>query len=157
MQQVARSYEGCRHISMSELHAACHDGDLQVIERLLRENPDAINQKSEQLGWTPLDRAVICQHASTVALLLSRGADPNVLSGPDDTPLHYAADGQSVEIVKELVNAGADVNWQTRGSSYADGSTALHKAVGRLDTPMVEFLLQSRANPNLRDLTVTVT
>ncbi|MBR0317649.1 MAG: ankyrin repeat domain-containing protein [Synergistaceae bacterium] len=53
--------------------------------------------------------------ASTITSLVKMGADPNVFSLLYETPLSYAvrANGAKVDVVKALINAGADVNYRT--------------------------------------------
>ena len=142
---------------MSDLHAACRSGDLSLISSLLSSNPSALDFRDPQLGWTPLYRAVICRQSEAVSLLLSSGADPNGRYALGETALHQAADSGDEGIARELVRAGANVNLQQKGTINSDGDTPLHKAVGRLDIPVVTLLLESAANPNLSNFTVTLT
>lgn len=48
-------------------------------------------------------------HPSTVRLLLSRGADPNRINDRNQTPLGAAVFKLEKEVVKALLNGGADV------------------------------------------------
>ena len=63
---------------------------------------------------TPLGIAAECGHADVVAYLLSIGADAKYINNRGFTPLHFAAFSQSLETVKLLVDAGADVNAVSR-------------------------------------------
>ena len=48
-------------------------------------------------------------HVGLLRLLLDAGANPNVPGGDDNyTPLHDAADAGHVEIIKLLIERGAD-------------------------------------------------
>ena len=50
-------------------------------------------------------------HVGLLSLLLDAGANPNVPGGDDKyTPLHDAVDAGHVEIVKLLIERGADKN-----------------------------------------------
>lgn len=57
---------------------------------------------------TDLDDAVRAGNLDRVELLLNSGVDPNKRS-PYDGPLHLAARLGSLDIVVEIIEAGADV------------------------------------------------
>ena len=122
----------------AELTLAIHGGDVDTLRRLLAERPELatvrmIGRKGLDGGWrTPL-------HAATdwpgyfpaaplvVALLLDAGADPNDDCGGDrpETPLHWAASTDDVEVAVPLIDAGADL--ETPGGSIG---TQLDNAIG---------------------------
>ena len=54
------------------------------------------------------------------------GCPLDVVDTADATVLHYAADGGNVDLVRELVVRGCDVN-----AVKANGCTPLHDAAGR--------------------------
>lgn len=58
-------------------------------------------------GNTPLLNAVLAAHASTVALLIKRGADVNAEAANGDTPLSRAKAAKNRAIEQALVQAGA--------------------------------------------------
>lgn len=58
-------------------------------------------------------------HLETVALLLSRGADPRIFDSAHLTPLHNAAFSGNVAIGEMLIAHGADVNAQETGGRTA--------------------------------------
>ncbi|XP_028149583.1 acyl-CoA-binding domain-containing protein 6 [Diabrotica virgifera virgifera] len=60
--------------------------------------------------------------------------------------IHWAADGGSSEILKLLIDAGADVNIKD-----SDGQTALHYAASCGHTDCVKLLLQKGANKEITD------
>jgi ankyrin repeat protein len=60
------------------------------------------------------------------------------------TPLHSAAAGSHAEIVKLLLEHGADPNAAQDG-----GFTPLHSAAGNDDRESVEALLEAGADPSL--------
>ena len=124
--------------SAVELTSAIHRGDLDAVRRLLAERPELasvhmIGRKGREGGWrTPL-------HAATdwpgyfpaapvaVALLLEAGADPNDDCGGDrpETPLHWAASTDDVDVAVALIDGGADL--ETPGGSIG---TPLDNAIG---------------------------
>lgn len=60
-----------------------------------------------------------------VRILVAAGADPNGRSPDDETPLHWAASNDDVDVAEELIDAGADIE-------VPDGSigTPLDNAIG---------------------------
>jgi ankyrin repeat protein len=122
----------------TELTSAIHRGDLDTLRRLLAERPELatvrmIGRKGLDGGWrTPLHAATdwpgyFPAAPATVALLLEAGADPNDDCGGDrpETPLHWAASTDDVEVAAVLIDGGADL--QTPGGSIG---TQLDNAIG---------------------------
>ncbi|MCH9770019.1 MAG: ankyrin repeat domain-containing protein [Gammaproteobacteria bacterium] len=72
-----------------------------------------------------LIEAVINNDVITVRDLLEQGADPNhTLDAAQITPLHYAAQNDTLEVVPILIEAGAEVDAQTE----PDGQTPVEVA-----------------------------
>ncbi|CAL1283692.1 unnamed protein product [Larinioides sclopetarius] len=98
---------------------------------------------------TELHRLVMCKdvNLSSVRKLL-KTENPNVLDAHYDTPLHLATINENnSEIVKELINAGAQVQM-----SNLSQNTPLHVAVLHRNRKATEILLQSGANVNSRNV-----
>ena len=121
-----------------ELTRAIHGGDLDGLRRLLAERPELasvrmIGRKGLEGGWrTPLHSATdwpgyFPDAPAAVALLLGAGADPNddCGGGRPETPLHWAASTDDVEVAVALIDGGADL--QTPGGSIG---TQLDNAIG---------------------------
>lgn len=90
-------------------------------------------------GLVPLDLCNVL-HSSTVQKLLKHGADVNYVSSIDyHTPLHSLLnrDIVNLEIVRLILDAGADVNAATR-----DGMRPLHIACIRQHARAVSLLLE---------------
>ena len=135
--------------------AADRSSNLSIVEYLL--NHDADVNKTDDYGRTPLYFA--SQHGCfpIVKYFVDHGADVNKANKDDQTPLHIAfflpnydySEGSyqtlgmkfsenDFEIVKYLVNHGADVNKADSG-----GITPLHLAVNTENLELVEFLVYS--------------
>lgn len=121
-----------------QLTQAIHSGDLETLERMLRERPELavvhmIGRLGIQGGWrTPLHAATdwpgyFPGAPAAVALLLEAGADPNDDTGGDtpETPLHWAASSDDVDVAVVLIDAGAGL--ETPGGSIG---TPLDNAIG---------------------------
>src|SRR5215470_16574322 len=126
----------------AELRSAVHAGDVEAVRRLLHDDPALATARlgskdsgsatplhlvSDWPGYFPNGPAI-------VRLLIDAGADPNALTtsrgsgtaGPgDETPLHYAASSDDVDVAEALIDGGADIE-------RPDGSigTPLDNAVG---------------------------
>jgi uncharacterized protein len=107
---------------------AIHSGDLDGLRRLLDDNPGLatarINERTllhlvaDWPGHFPNGAAV-------VTALIAAGSDPNAAS--PETPLHWAASCDDVEVLDALLDGGADI--EVPGSSIAGGSP-LENGVG---------------------------
>jgi cytohesin len=111
---------------MTALHQAASQGAIKMMELLLANRAD-VNAASNS-GYMPLHGAVSYGNMDTkklkVEILLKSGANVNAKTSSDgETPLHKAISRGDIEIVKLLLNYGADVNAK---SKY--GVTALHFA-----------------------------
>ena len=126
----------------AELRLAVHAGDVEAIQRLLRNDPALATARlgSKDSGTTtPLHLVTdwpgyFPNGPQIVRLLIDAGADPNALTtsrgaettGPgDETPLHYAASSDDADVAEALIDGGADIE-------MPDGSigTPLDNAVG---------------------------
>src|ERR671938_622989 len=121
-----------------QLTQAVHGGDLHTLERMLQERPELavvrmIGRKGVEGGWrTPLHAATdwpgyFPAAPAAIALLLEAGADPNDDTGGDcpETPLHWAASTDDVDVAVALIDGGARL--ETPGGSIG---TPLDNAIG---------------------------
>ena len=124
-----------------EFRRAVHGGDVEVVGRLLAENPDLARARFAARGGTGTALHFVTDWPGyfpngpeIVKLLIEAGADPNALTtgggletpGPgSETPLHYAASTDDVDVAAALIDGGADLE-------TPDGSigTPLDNAVG---------------------------
>jgi uncharacterized protein len=104
------------------LFDAIHTGDLASLQQLLAEHPGlAAARIADDKGAssTPLHAATdwpgyFPNGPAVVAVLLALGADPNapiVGSWHSETPLHWAASSDDVDVAEALIAGGADLNW----------------------------------------------
>ncbi len=125
-----------------ELLLAVRAGDIEVIQRLLASDPTLASARigSEAAGsgtvlHLPTDwPGYFPNGPQIVKLLIEAGADPNARTtsrgssrpGPgSETPLHYAASSDDVDVAEALIDGGADV--EAPGGSIG---TPLDNAVG---------------------------
>jgi ankyrin repeat protein len=124
-----------------ELLLAVRGGDVDLVSRLLSENPDLARAKFEARGGTGTALHFVADWPGyfpngpdIVHILIDAGADPNALTtgggsatpgAGSETPLHYAASSDDVDVAAALIDGGADLE-------TPDGSigTPLDNAVG---------------------------
>jgi ankyrin repeat protein len=74
-------------------------------------HPDIVNERGALSGHSGLRTALHfgVRHEAVVAALLARGADPNVRDEGDAAmPLHFAAERQDLNVIRLLIEHGAD-------------------------------------------------
>jgi ankyrin repeat protein len=91
-----------------QLHRAAREGDLAAVEDLIRKEYPV--NRFDDFGNTPLHYAVASGNLAVVDLLLKAGANVNANDERviGNTPLSDNIDKCSFEMVKRLINAGAD-------------------------------------------------
>jgi ankyrin repeat protein len=117
---------------------AVKTGDVDEVRRILSENPSlaalpaidgkggsrtALHVVTDWPGYFPNGPMI-------VKLLIAAGADPNAPATGGrfaETPLHWAASSDDVEVAAALIDEGADI--EVRGGSIG-GGTPLDNAVG---------------------------
>jgi uncharacterized protein len=119
------------------LQEAVAAGDLASLKRLLGEHPGLASARIDKGGEirTPLHVATdwpghFPNGAAIVAALIDAGADPNARREGKhcpETPLHWVASSDDVEVLEVLIEAGADI--EAPGGSIG-GGTPLDNAVG---------------------------
>ncbi len=113
-------------------------GDVDELRRLLNQSPDLASKRilnnkggsrtllhiaTDWPGYFPNGPVI-------VKILVDAGADPNapIIGGQhSETPLHWAASSDDVDVADALIDGGADI--EVRGGSIASG-TPLDNAVG---------------------------
>jgi ankyrin repeat protein len=116
------------------------------VRRALEASPDTVNHYSAD-GWTALHLTAFFGCVECARILLDAGAKANERSqNPmENMPLHAAAAGRQIEIVRLLLARGAWVNARQHG-----GWTALHAAAQNGDIAMAELLIAAGADVQAR-------
>jgi uncharacterized protein len=96
---------------------AIRTGDLDTVRRLIDEDPGLADRRLDTAGGrTPLHVAAdwpgyFPNAPVTVRILLAAGADPNVRGSGEkgETPLHWAASSDDLDVADALIAGGADL------------------------------------------------
>lgn len=121
----------------------------ELIEILKNKNID-LYQRNE-FGNTPLHVAcnsIYAINAEIVELLLKYPLDINSKGVDDCTPLHYAIGKEDNNVVKILIDKGADLNIPDK-----NGNTPLMSATDMFDDDdtIIKLLLENGADPNIKN------
>jgi ankyrin repeat protein len=98
------------------------------------------------LPETPLARAAAAGDAGEVRARLAAGDDATVTDGRGWQPLHHAARGGHVAVIRLLAAAGAPLDTPDRANAW----TPLQHAVHKSQPDAVRALLDAGADPNAR-------
>ena len=118
-----------------ELHIAVRFGEVAKLQRMVSERPELANARllGRDSGWkstlhiTADWPGYFPSAPESVRILLAAGADVDADTGGDkpETPLHWAASNDDVDVAQALIDGGADL--ETPGGSIG---TPLDNAVG---------------------------
>jgi ankyrin repeat protein len=136
---------------------AIHDGDVERVRELVTDNEDLASARlvdGKGGSATPLHAATdwpgyFPKGPEIVSVLVEAGADPNIAvegSWHAETPLHWAASSDDVEVARALIDGGADI--EAIGASIADG-TPLDDAVAYGCWQVARLLVERGARVDL--------
>jgi uncharacterized protein len=125
-----------------DIYEAVVAGDANMVTAMLDQNPSLLNQHAAD-GFTPLGLAAYFGRVDVANVLLVRKADPNVAAsnGFGVAPLHSAVAANQYDIVKLLLDAGANPN-----AVQQKDITPLHSAVHLGNAQIVSLLLAHGAD-----------
>ncbi len=133
---------------LTPLAEAAFAGDLEVVDYLLRKGAKV--EGTQKLPNSPIYFAIIKGNTSVVGRFLDLGVSPNYTwpagEGIGGTLLTAAVDAGHLEIVKLLVQRGADVNFRGSGN-YG----ALYRSIFSDYFEIYKFLLSKGACLNEHD------
>ena len=128
-----------------DLFEASALGRIERIEEILRADPQRASEYAPD-GFTPVALAAFFGHADAARALIAAGAD--VRAPARNTfkvqALHAAVAGRNIDIVKAVLEAGADPNAQQQA-----GFRPIHEAGTNANRALAELLLAHGADPLL--------
>jgi ankyrin repeat protein len=128
-----------------DLFEACALGRVEEIQQILRTQPARVSEYAPD-GFTPVALAAFFGHADAVRALIAAGAD---VRAPAKNAfmvqaLHAAVAGRNIDIVKAVLEAGADPNAQQQA-----GFRPIHEAGTNANRALAELLIAHGADPAL--------
>ncbi len=122
---------------MTALHwAAVHD-DADLARTLLYAGA-TVRATTRLGGYAPLHLASRGGSVAVARLILEAGADPDLFTKTGVTALHFAADADAAELVRALIEYGADVNAQDH---FAERTPLMFAAVRGADAALGALLV----------------
>jgi ankyrin repeat protein len=124
-------------------------GELETVASAVEQDRSLLDATSPD-GFTPLGLAAFFGQVDVLTWLLTEGADPNkpaeneMAVYPINSATAHREKTAASMMVSLLVAQGAEVNVAQHG-----GWTPLHQAASHGDMQMVQFLLESGADPSL--------
>ncbi len=101
------------------LMMAAFDGDLSTVKMLVLDKKALVNKT----GWAPIHYAATNGHLPIVQFLMAHGAQVNALSPSETTPLMMAIGSGNDQLIKYLLDNGADLSMRNH-----EGYTAIDVA-----------------------------
>ncbi len=128
-----------------DLFEASALGRVERIEEILRAEPQRASEYAPD-GFTPVALAAFFGHADAARALIAAGADVRApaRNAFKVQALHAAVAGRNLEIVKAVLEAGADPNAQQQA-----GFRPMHEAGTNANRALAELLLAHGADPLL--------
>jgi ankyrin repeat protein len=120
-------------------------GKVDRIQEILKSSPARVSEYSPD-GFTPVALAAFFGQPAAVKILIAAGADVNAAAKNPlkVAALHAAVAGGKLEIVKALLEAGANPN-----APQQQGFRPIHEAGTKANRPLADLLLTHGADPSL--------
>jgi len=128
-----------------DLFEAAVLGKVDRIQEILKTSPARVSEYAPD-GFTPVALAAFFGQPAAVTALIAAGADVNAAAKNPlkVAALHAAVAGGKLEIVKAILEAGADPNAHQQA-----GFRAIHEAGTKGNRALAELLLAHGADPSL--------
>ena len=127
---------------------AVHSGNLTEVKALVSANPQLVSA-TDKMEATGLTVAIWNNNLPMVRFLIAAGSDVSRDAPLGRTPLHHAAEFGHTDIMRELLDAGADCNASSEADQQLSGLPPLASAAMCGHADAVELLLEYGADVNL--------
>ncbi|XP_058789887.1 ankyrin-3-like isoform X2 [Phymastichus coffea] len=141
--------DGIDSIRQTPLQLTIRRGDYEMMERLLLAGADIDARDVD--GNTALHFAAQLARYDAAQILLRHGASLAAQTPRGFSPVTLAVQSGCIPLVQLLLDHGGDVNQPVHDYDLKRQSTLLHWAIECNNIRMVDFLLRTNADANLRD------
>ncbi len=143
--------EGCTQT----VWQAAASGNRDATQYLLEIHPEQINELDEENQWTPLQHAIANSYGDMASYLLSRGADPSVLSGDGRDSITFARDVRN-ELMRTYILDEIDNVLAARGDSIDGFSLAPAQPIAPIEpAPIVPITNEAPIDSSFEATTAT--
>ncbi|XP_007528009.2 ankyrin repeat and SOCS box protein 3 isoform X1 [Erinaceus europaeus] len=130
------------------IHEAAYHNAVECLRMLIRADSSENYIKTKTFeGFCALHLAASQGHWKIVQILLEAGADPNITTSEETTPLFLAVENGQIDVLRLLLRHGANVN----GSHSMCGWNSLHQATFQENAEIIRLLLKKGANKECQD------
>jgi ankyrin repeat protein len=96
--------------SYTALHFAANQGHLNAVRLIVSKGKRLIPDARNFMYRTPLHLASMMGHLEIAQLLISYKADVNAIDTDGNTPIHFAAQNEYVDMVQYFLTKDPDLN-----------------------------------------------
>ena len=114
-------------VKFSRFMAAVAFGEMDVIKNMIAHDPDLVNQEDEQ-KISPLIQAIHHEQPEAFDYLIQSGADIDHRDQNGNTPLIWSALCGPIQVVKSLIDAGADPKIANNAGEYPLGAAVISES-----------------------------
>jgi len=119
------------------------------IANLLRKHASKTGEELKA-AKEPIHAAARQGDIEAVKQHLAAGADVNAIDHEGNTPLHHAVYNDQTEIIRLLIDKGAEVNGKRKAANHEKGVAPLHTATWRSTIETMELLIDNGADVNMK-------
>jgi len=128
-----------------DIHKAVRDGNLETVKSILSSHPNLLNAKESRVGHTPLTLSAAYGFWDIFQYLLKLGADVNIITKANTTPLHCACQNNRPDMLELLLAKGGASSLKVK--DVFGEYTPMLRAVQRGHKEAVIFLFEKGASP----------
>ena len=133
-------------LNYPKIQEVINNNNLNELNKLVNKN----NVNSfDSVGVTLLSRGVISKNFDVVKILINKGANPNLQNqtSSQSTPLMMASNYNLIDIAKNLIANGADIDIQDK-----NGDPVIHWSAYLGEVEFTKMLLDKGAKTNLKSI-----
>ena len=146
LDEIIKSLLTTKRTALIMARRAIKEGNLKAISKMLAKGLDPNIADDQTLLDYAVKQSFKLEGLEIVRLLLEAGADPNVADRNGQTPLHWVAVYNLVEMAGMLIGGGANPNAVDKR-----GRTPLHISANEGSIGTTRVLLEGGADPNVAD------